>query len=220
MRTGDAILIAPGAGSTILVDGAHVCRGLAIPYRTLYRMTGVEASPLPSDGDFGPLHGRLLRNTTLRSLLDELCREASSSRPHGALLADGITVQIAATLLRMRDGAGEPVPSGLAPWQLRRATDLLMSRLAGDVALTDVADELGLSAAHLPRAFKQSTGLPPWRWLAERRIERAKALLADPSLSLTDVAQMVGYAGQTTFGEAFRRATGMTPGAFRREIRR
>lgn len=55
-------------------------------------------------------------------------------------------------------------------------------------------------------------------WLAERRIARAKALLANPNLSLIDIAQMVGYSGQSTFGEAFRRATGVTPGRYRRGL--
>ncbi len=75
--------------------------------------------------------------------------------------------------------------------------------------------------ANIARGWNRDpVDLPHWRWLAERRIERAKELLADIRLSLTDVAQTLGYSGQTTFGEAIRRATGMTPGRYRREVLR
>jgi transcriptional regulator GlxA family with amidase domain len=93
-----------------------------------------------------------------------------------------------------------------------------LDHLENQLSLADLAGEVGVSEAHLSRAFKVSTGMAPWRWLAVRRIERAKELLADPRLSLTDVAQITGYSGQSAFGEAFRRATGVAPGQYRRAL--
>jgi AraC-like DNA-binding protein len=75
----------------------------------------------------------------------------------------------------------------------------------------------GLSAKHFARAFRQSTGVPPHRWLIEKRIERAKALLLGGGLSLAEIALACGFADQSHFTAAFRRGTGITPGAYRRE---
>lgn len=74
-----------------------------------------------------------------------------------------------------------------------------------------------MSPTHFSRAFKQSMGVPPFAWLLGRRIERAKDLLADPRVPLADVALAVGFAAQPQFTTAFRRVTGTTPGAWRRE---
>ena len=107
---------------------------------------------------------------------------------------------------------------GLAWWELKRTTDYLLAHLADDVALAELADIAGLSPHHFCRSFKQSTGLPPHAWLCARRIEQAKALMSEhPRMGLTEVALCVGYESQAAFGVAFKRATGVTPGQWRRE---
>lgn len=111
------------------------------------------------------------------------------------------------------------VTGGLAQWQLKRVQDAMEDRLECSVSLVELAAVAGLSPCHLSRAFKVSTGLSPMRWLSKRRIERAKELLRDPTLSLTIIAQMVGYTGQGPFGEAFRREVGLPPGQYRRQSR-
>ena len=70
----------------------------------------------------------------------------------------------------------------LASWQLRRATEMMMSNLSGDIALSEVAAGCGLSLSYFTRAFKQSTGDPPHRWLlasTRRTRERAAARFPD-----------------------------------------
>jgi AraC family transcriptional regulator len=54
-------------------------------------------------------------------------------------------------------------------------------------------------------------GLAPHAWLRRQRIERAKTLLHDPNLDLTQIAMILGYANQSSFGVAFRRETGLAP---------
>jgi AraC family transcriptional regulator len=100
---------------------------------------------------------------------------------------------------------------GLPPSILRRACDYMMSRLGEDVSLHQVAASVQLSTAHFSTAFKQSLGIAPHAWLRRQRIERAKTLFHDPSLDLTQIAMILGYANQSSFGVAFKRATGLTP---------
>jgi len=109
---------------------------------------------------------------------------------------------------------------GLAPWQERRVKDMLMTDLRGDVSLSDLASACDLSVGYFTRAFKQTTGRPPHRWLMEQRIKRAKALLLDPSKTLAEVAEHCGFANQSHFTRVFSRAVGSTPGAWRRMLGR
>lgn len=130
-----------------------------------------------------------------------------------------------AMLVRLFDinigAARSPARGGLAPRVLQRCEDYLIAHLADEVTLDELAAIAGLSPHHFCRAFRQSTGLPPHAWLAARRIERAQALMrAHPQMRLIEVALSVGYASQGSFGAAFKRATGMSPGDWRREMRR
>jgi len=69
----------------------------------------------------------------------------------------------------------------------------------------------GVSEAHFARSFKQAFGLPPHRYLLTRRLERAKALLRDTDLSVTEIAFQTGWGSLGTFGRVFRDVTGETP---------
>jgi transcriptional regulator GlxA family with amidase domain len=72
-----------------------------------------------------------------------------------------------------------------------------------------------VSPAHFARSFKDAFGLPPHRYLLTRRIERAKALLRDTELPITDVAFQTGWKSLGTFGRIFRDITGESPGELR-----
>jgi len=72
-----------------------------------------------------------------------------------------------------------------------------------------------VSEAHFARSFKDAFGVPPHRYLLTRRIERAKALLRDTELSITDIAFQTGWKSLGTFGRIFRDITGENPGQLR-----
>lgn len=105
---------------------------------------------------------------------------------------------------------------GLAKWQERRAKELLSASLTTDLSLSELASECGLSQRHFGRAFKKSVGLSPHRWLTTLRLERAKGLLADTKLSLTEIALDCGFADHSHFTRTFSTAVGCTPGAWRK----
>ena len=73
----------------------------------------------------------------------------------------------------------------------------------------------GVSQAHFARSFKEAFGVPPHRYLLTRRIERARALLRDTDLSITDIAFETGWDSLGTFGRTFRDITGESPSAVR-----
>ncbi|MET0936630.1 MAG: AraC family transcriptional regulator [Luteibacter sp.] len=109
---------------------------------------------------------------------------------------------------------------GLAPWQVHRSTELVEARLDGKLSVTDLARESRLSPKHYTRAFRQTFGMPPYRYLLVRRVERAKQLLLLNPLSLADIALRCGFAGQSHFNRIFMAATGRSPGAWRSDMGR
>lgn len=107
----------------------------------------------------------------------------------------------------------------LAPWQLRLATEMMASKLDGEIRLGEIAAACKLSVKHFARAFRRSTAAPPHRWLMQRRIERAQTLLLSTSRSLAEIALECGFSDQSHFTTVFRRMVGVPPGAWR-HIRR
>ncbi|ASG24538.1 helix-turn-helix transcriptional regulator [Nitrospirillum viridazoti] len=109
---------------------------------------------------------------------------------------------------------------GLALWQERRAKEMMEADLRAPVTLKQLADACGLSAAHFARAFRQSVGEPPHRWLTGRRVELAKALLTAGELPLADIALRCGFSDQSHFTQVFSRLCGQSPGVWRRAHQR
>ena len=108
---------------------------------------------------------------------------------------------------------------GLSPLQLKRATDLIASNLTANLSLTYIAGELGLSRQYFIKAFKQTTGLPPHRWLQQHRIRIVKELLRETSLAVVDIANKCGFADQSHLTRVFSAFTQDTPAAWRRKYR-
>jgi len=108
---------------------------------------------------------------------------------------------------------------GLAPWQQRRVLELLDENLDGNLALADLAGACNLSPRHFTRAFAESNGMPPHRWMLVRRVEKAKVLLRGSDLSLAEIAAQTAFATQAHFTRVFTQFVGLSPGAWRRDVR-
>ena len=100
--------------------------------------------------------------------------------------------------------------------QARLATELIASRLDGKVSVRELAALCSLSQSHFARAFVHTFGMPPHRWLLERRVEQAKLLMESGPLPLTDIAFHCGFASQSHLTRVFSAITGTTPGKWRR----
>jgi len=107
---------------------------------------------------------------------------------------------------------------GLALWQLRRMCDAVEAQLDANYTISGLARECGLSSSHFARAFKETTGLAPHQWLTRRRIARARELLAQTTMELTDIALACGFVDQSHFSRVFARIEKQSPGRWRRRL--
>jgi transcriptional regulator GlxA family with amidase domain len=99
--------------------------------------------------------------------------------------------------------------------RLLRAKDRMDSASHEEWPVQRLASVSGVSEAHFARSFKEAFGVPPHRYLLTRRIERAKALLRDTDLAITEIAFQTGWNSLGTFGRIFRDITGESPGELR-----
>jgi len=100
--------------------------------------------------------------------------------------------------------------------QITQLQDYIEANLAMDIRLDDLARLVQLSRFHLARRFKTSFGAPPHQYITARRVEFARHLLRDSTLSVNDVAQASGFASAGPFIKAFRQSLGTTPSVYRR----
>ena len=145
-------------------------------------------------------------------------RELRDGGTRGRLYVEGLASALVVHLLQTYGGEkpAERHAGGLAPAQLRRVVDYVSAHLADELALGDLAALAGLSPHHFGDAFKTATGVAPYQYVIERRVERAGELLRDVRQTVAEVAIAVGFSSQSHLTRHFRRITGETPARFRR----
>jgi AraC family transcriptional regulator len=158
------------------------------------------------------------RDPLVRSIAQALAEELDSEQPAGKLYAESLVNTLAVHLMR-HYSTDAIVPDlqfgGLPLNKLRRVTDFIEENLDQDLELAALAQVAELSPYHFARSFKQSVGLPPIQFLMERRVERAKQLLTDSDIPLSEVALNVGFKNQSHFTTLFRKFTEITPKVWR-----
>jgi AraC family transcriptional regulator len=99
--------------------------------------------------------------------------------------------------------------------RLRRVAQYIQDNLHRELRLVELSSLVNMSPYHFARLFKRSTGVSPHRFLVQRRIEQARALLAAEPLSIAEIARSVGFRTPSHFTTTFRRVTGITPTIYR-----
>ncbi|TPQ18955.1 AraC family transcriptional regulator [Streptomyces sporangiiformans] len=206
---GSIVVLAPGETHT---GGPAASDGYA--YRALY------AEPaLLTEGILGGLphfHEPLLDDPELAAAL-RLTHTELSACPDPLEAESRIPWLL--TALARRHSTARPVCDTVP--DARRIAHAVRDRLADELlappSLADLATDLGLSRYQLLRAFRTAMGLPPYAWLAQHRVARARGLL-DAGYRPAEAAALVGFADQAHLTRWFRRVLGVTPGAYRNSV--
>lgn len=152
-----------------------------------------------------------------RSVLSEMMSPTAAGR----MLVETSSLLLAARLVHSHLDSGPvrlPIESRhrLDDGRLKRVLDYVEDHLSDDIAVADLAGVACLSIFHFTRAFSSAIGVPPHRYVSQRRLERAKAMIAAGGTSIAKTAFVCRFSSQSSFTRAFRRATGMTPAEYRR----
>jgi AraC family transcriptional regulator len=102
----------------------------------------------------------------------------------------------------------------LTPGQQKRVLDYIRNHLTQEFGLVDLAGVIESSPSHFARIFRNTFGMPPYRYVIEQRILEAKRLMADGTQSISEIALLLGFSSQSHFTVTFRKVTGTTPKGF------
>jgi len=111
---------------------------------------------------------------------------------------------------------GQKVSPGMPTLRLNRVIAFVDANVSQDLCLSTLAAVAGMSPYYFCRSFKQSTGITPHRYVLNRRMEQARQLLEQKSISLLEVAHLVGFTDQSQFTRVFHKMVGTTPSHYRK----
>ena len=177
----------------------------------------------------GAVYDRPIEDLALRDVLrvndDLLTRmgqlladEVSTDRFGSRLFVDAIAQQICIHLLRNYSEVSlrAPAVSGtLSKPRMRKLEEYIREHLADDLSLARLAEVAGISPSYFARLFRNSFGIPPHRYLLERRLAGARDLLRSKRHSIAEIAAMTGFSDQSHLTRLFKRQFDLTPQQFR-----
>lgn len=150
----------------------------------------------------------------------KLKAEVGNSDPASRQYAEALSLVLMHELIRSQrtsSAAVRTVRGGLPAWQQKRVAEFIEGHLAEEISLTALAELVDLSVYHFARAFTRSFGTAPHRYHMARRMDRARALLKTPALSVTQIGIQIGFRETSSFTRAFRKFIGLTPTDYRRQ---
>jgi AraC family transcriptional regulator len=219
LRAGESCLYDLKRNPTALLDKPYHSLAFYLPRAALDAIADDANAPRIRDLSYEPGVG--VNDLTISSLGSLLLPALSHPDQANPLFVDhvllAVGVHIAQTYGGMRP-MSRLVRGGLAPWQERRAREVLLANIKRGVPLKEVARECGLSVGYFSHAFRRTLGVAPHKWLTEQRVELSKEKLRDDGLSLSDVAAECGFSDQSHLTRIFRQAVGVSPGAWRRAL--
>jgi AraC-like DNA-binding protein len=101
------------------------------------------------------------------------------------------------------------------PVAITRAKQFIQEHQADEISLSDVARAVNTSTFYFCKLFKRTTGLNFTEYLSRVRVEKAKNLLLNPNLRVSEVAFEVGFQSLTHFNRVFRKIAGESPTDYR-----
>lgn len=107
---------------------------------------------------------------------------------------------------------------GLSINKLRFVLEYIQENLDKKISLHELSNFSDMSVHYFKQLFKTSTGLPPYQYIIQKRVELAKNLLKRGDLTIAEIALACGFSHQSNFTYHFKRLTGLTPGKFKKQL--
>ncbi|MBQ1366656.1 MAG: helix-turn-helix domain-containing protein [Firmicutes bacterium] len=157
------------------------------------------------------------RREAIYLLLDRMLYEYENQPPHAHSVTKACLCELLISILRYR--TQEEEKDGIIDERIERiqeVTRYLYDHQAEEITLPQLASHFAVSPSHLSRTFKDVTGFRLREYLIHLRIQRACDLLLSTTLSVTEIADRCGFNDSNYFGDAFRKAIGVSPRDYRK----
>lgn len=159
-----------------------------------------------------------MRDARIEHIAWALKAELEAPAPSGRLYAESLGIALAVRL--SADAGAQPLapPRGLTLRQRRRLVEFIEDNLDRELGLAELAAVAGLSLSQLKLLFRQTMGQPVHGYVIARRVERARALLAD-GMAISQAALAAGFAHQSHLAHWMKRLLGVSPRELIRQLR-
>ena len=165
----------------------------------------------------GKIKAPVQRQEAVLLLVNRMLYEFENQPPLGRSLCLALLAELLISLQRYR--AGEAENDGnedTAHGRMREVAAYLCEHAREQITLSEVAAHFAVSPSHLSRVFHQETGFGLREYLVHYRIRQACDLLLNTNLSVTQIADRCGFSDSNYFGDAFKKATGLSPREYRK----
>jgi AraC family transcriptional regulator len=210
-----------GIGDNVLTITAPIPRGihLYLPRKLFSQLS--DDFDLPRDPARSVRYVAGIRDGMINSIALSILSELTAESAAGRMYVETASWMLAAHIIRDYADNGSirpiaPVSLQVDQIRIRHVLDFISTHLADEVTLVELAKVAGLSTFHFARMFARAVGVSPHRYVSRLRLENAMAEIAAGRLSLAQIALNARFSSQASFTRAFVRATGMTPGEYRR----
>lgn len=170
----------------------------------------LDRMPLRSEREF--------HDADLAGVLRAMVHEVAAGSPSGALYAESLSLGVAMRLQQRSASRFSAVRERgkLSVGQTERIRELVMSRLAKDLSIGELAQATGFSKTQFVRLFKNSFACTPYEYIMRVRLQEAQSLILNSEQPLAAIAEQAGFSSQSHMTTAFVRALNVTPGGLRR----
>ena len=182
---------------------------LTLPAAALTEHAGARAT-------LGRLHEAPFQDPLLAQLCRSLWEETAPDHPPDPLYGDCARTMLIASLVRRAGRDRRTATAPLSGPQWERVLAFIEDRLDSPLSVAELAAAAGCSGTRLLRGFKARIGQSPYRYILNRRLERARTLLLNTPLPLAEISLRAGFYDQAHFANAFARQFGLSPGQLRR----
>lgn len=210
---GDMDLMPAGHSDTWLEDSDNTSLYLAVAPHLLQR-TAIDLDIDPRNAQLDLRHQ--FRDAHIEHIAWALDAERRTGYANGNLYMDSLATALAVHLLRRYPVVAPVTQAGLPPRSLKRLQEYIEENIDQALSLVELAAIAGISSSHLKTLFRRSTGMPVHQYVIQRRVERARQLLARGDLSISQIALEAGFAHQSHMARHMQRLLGVAPAALRR----
>ena len=224
----DIVVIKPNQYHKFIVKSA-TCEFIVLSFKFESTLNG-EYSEVPmedflnfvSSKETGPFISlKVSQKNEIIVLMNRILKERENVEPGSEFLNYLLVLELFVLLSRALKMEWENSIKGKSP-KLRELINISVNYIHNnferDISLGDIAKFVFLSPSYFTRAFKEETGMSPISYLLKTRIERAKELLADTGLKISDIALSVGFSNQQRFNEMFKKYAKVTPLQYRKKV--
>lgn len=210
MRNGDFFVVPADTGANFKLKEEHTVLGLGMPkqyFDLAYEDSNTQKFPIHT------LLKSVHRDPVIVNLVREMWKEGQSGGDMGALYVDASMLAITSRIVSMavREEYRERMSGPLSDQIDQMIVEYVDSNVDTAIRMRTLANLAGTNEYEFARQFKARTGLPPYQWVIERRLDKAADLLSSTNLGLAEIAYAAGFSSQSHMNSLFMKKRGSTP---------